>query len=197
MSNESQETKNVEKKEARKYPRVAGAGVGMSLIIRNRLLGKTFDYVFERTDNQLAILANYSGAGEELKSLKELIQTTNESVNNVLEQLKAISAENNIVPAFTGNGFTKNITVLTPYSAQYVKAFQTIDEAASYLHALWVASLVEDEAWREQVRKMRSRLHDVSRSVDTIYRNIVKTGDANDGKEHEKEHNEHNLEEDA
>lgn len=172
-------TTNVEKAvkaEQKKYERPAGAGIEVDIQVRNRLLMQTFGYTFERTDNQLAILSERKGAGEALKRIRELLDEQISSLDKYIEQVSEICRSNSVKPAFTGRVFSATTIVLTPYGFDYLNLFRKTDEAMSILHALWIAKIVDEEAFREQAHKLRARLHNTSQAVDRVFSDVLKRG---------------------
>jgi len=167
------------------YDRAGGAGIGVELELRNRLLAQTFQYTYERTDNQLAVLSQWKGGGEVVKALRMLFQEQVSGLEKSIEQLKALCEGKGIEVAFTGKAYQIRAVALTPYSALYISIFQKIDEALSYLHAMWVAGLVDDDAFREQAHMLRARVHAASRDVGAVFHKVVK-GEETESAETEK-----------
>lgn len=157
------------------YDRAGGVGVEIELDLRNRLLAQTFQYTYERTDNQLAILSQWKGGGEVVKEIQALLQEQVSALEKSIEQLKVLCDRKGIKVAFAGKAYQIKAVALTPYSALYISMFQKIDEALSYLHAMWVAGLVSDDAFREQAHALRARVHAASRDVGAAFHKVVKS----------------------
>jgi hypothetical protein len=156
------------------YERVGGAGVEIDLELRNRLLAQTFQHTYERTDNQLAVLSQWKGGGEVVKGVRELFQEQIAGLEKSIEQLKVLCDEKAIKVAFTGKAYQIKAVALTPHAVLYVSIFKKVDEALSYLHAMWVAGLVDDDAFREQAHMLRGRIHNTSNLVGVAFHKTVK-----------------------
>jgi len=162
------------KNDGKKYERATGAGIEIEIELRNRLLMQSYEFTFERTDNQLVVLSQWKGAGEAIKQLKELFSEQHAALDKYVEQVAALCQSNGVKPAFTGKTLKATAVVLTPYSGDYLRLIRRTDEATSYLHALWVSGIADDEAFKEQAHKLRGRVHQASKAVDEVFHRVVK-----------------------
>ena len=158
---------------ARRYERASGTGLEIELVFKNRLLMQTFAYSFERTDNQLQALSLWRGAGADVEKIRLLMEEQILALDTAIEQLQGLAAQASVKPSYAGQGFRVKAIALTPYSVRFVEILKRIDVAISWLYALWVAGQIEDQTFREQAQKLRSRAHRSSAAVGEVYRRHV------------------------
>lgn len=160
-------------KSPRKYERASGAGLEIEILFRNRLLIQTYDYTFERTDNQLQALSAWKGAGQDVDQVRALFEEQITSLDGAISQLQELAEQTKVKPAFTGKGFPVTAIALTPHAARYLEILNRIDTAISWLHALWISGQIGDETFREQASKLRGKAHKGSAAVGELFRRHV------------------------
>lgn len=170
----------------KKYQRAIGSGIAVETKFFNRLLAQVFDYTWEALDNQLATLITWKGAGDDLAKLGALLNEQQAALEKSIAQLDALCQQHGVRPVQSGAGFARSNFTLSRQANQYFEILKLIDQAVTRLQALWIAGRVDDEAWKAQTAKLRSRAHDTARAVSEIFDRHVKRQGQEEAEEQEK-----------
>lgn len=160
----------------KKYERVLGSGVTMSVEMRNHALGRTFRALAEKVDNQLSLIARRRDYLPHWRNLEQLSEEQTKTLTDAIERLDVMLANEGIKPAFAGKPYKVDFVCTTPLTRRFIKCLLLSDKALTELHALWCADVIDEVDFRRQGNKLRARAHDFSRACDEAFRKLYKGG---------------------
>lgn len=158
---------------AKQHARAGGVGIDVSMQFRNRLLSDTWDFLFQRADDQISLMTQNSKGAAQVEVLTKLLSEREAALDKSIGQLSKIASSNGVALAMTGVTTEVKTVCLTPQGMSLVRIFRKTDEAMSWLHGLWIMSLVPEPEFKKQGHLLRSKLHAIGDAVSVAFKSFA------------------------